>query len=313
MPEASRLRRTQGLDVRLLAALEPFEVLDRLEVFIDFSGLADDELVVTGFTATPVPKYVNTLAPGARRFPHARPEAMWHPLFWLPQQLVTPRPVAGTGRNLKFERPDVWATRILIEMTAANLYSESDGAWSDVLIEHGIDVDDPDDLARIQRWLDSAPDPVLDSIDLSDRIISDQEWSATHSQQVAADLNRSAWTWTGLMLSMDVDRVVERATRPPGTSDMDLLENARLIADMAEHCFAFRPRWSPIDLGYGGRYDLIHRVLPAMKARFERIYEQQHHQILTSRAEQEREARNVEWLIARRAARHWPGVSSARA
>jgi len=182
--------------------LLPASVLDttaRLTAWKEFTGLGDDDLLLSPLSAVPLPMPW-TVPAGRRRWAGLRPEAMWHPLLWLPRRLATPcllhDPARGRTRG---EAYDEWALRVVLELVESApvvveggrwlllhdpahgrhvrpaepgddalepLYDVHSGTWLDVLATVGLDVDDPADLGRVRAWLDGAPDAALDGVDL---------------------------------------------------------------------------------------------------------------------------------------------------
>jgi hypothetical protein len=127
--------------------------------FTEHTGLTADEVVLSSRCAAPLPAYPAQWPDGHRRWPNLRPEALRHPLMWLPPCLTDPLHDGRLDR-------DVWAMRVAIDMEARGVYDPSTGRWTDVLAAHGLDHHDASTRDRLARWLDGAPDDVLDRVEL---------------------------------------------------------------------------------------------------------------------------------------------------
>ncbi len=219
--------RRRALDVgpgeHLLLPASTLDTTGRLHLWRAFSGLYDGELLLSPLTASPLPMPW-TVPAGHRRWPGLRPAAMWHPLLWLPARLRSPITLRDplTGETWG-ETYDEWATRVALEMTESGpvvidgeqwvllhdphhgrhvrplgpddanlvpLYDPITGTWLDVLSTVGLDVDDPDHLARVERWLAGDDDEALDAVDLdvflqaADR---DPAWALDRTQRPLAE------------------------------------------------------------------------------------------------------------------------------
>lgn len=185
--------------------------------FIGFTGLVEGTVFSDPVVATPIPYYD---APGPpRRWAGTTPEALWHPLFWLPER-VWRRRTAGS----QVEPDPVWAVRVCLEVQAAGLY-EPDRGWVDVLAGYGIDTADPDDMARVLTWLDGDPDPVLDGVDLSGSLVDDRgDWAADTATALVGDFQGRAWAVIADELLSYLD---EPAVGP------DLAEQTLTVAQLA--------------------------------------------------------------------------------
>lgn len=137
------------------------EMLTREQLFTRYTGIPVESVHISPLIAVPVPVYPADSE--RRRWAGTHPEAMWHPLMWLPEKLQKVFELEP-GRH---ETLDEWALRVLFSLDRAGLYDQDTGQWVDLLQPAGIDVENPDDIARIQTWLDGAPDPILDGIDLT--------------------------------------------------------------------------------------------------------------------------------------------------
>ncbi|MBD8000172.1 hypothetical protein [Oerskovia gallyi] len=219
--------RRRALDVgpgeHLLLPASALDTAGRLHLWRAFTGLYDGELLLSPLTASPLPMPW-TVPAGHRRWPGLRPAAMWHPLLWLPARLRSPITLRDpmTGETWG-ETYDEWATRVALEMTESGpvsidgerwvllhdphhgrhvraldpgdedlvpLYDPTTGTWLDVLSTVGLDVDDPADLARVERWLAGEPDEVLDAVDLDVFLQAagrDPAWALDRTQRPLAE------------------------------------------------------------------------------------------------------------------------------
>lgn len=169
----------------LMVTASPLEPVERLSMFLEMSGLDFDEVLVTPIVTTPIPVYPpNYPEEGCfghfddgtprRRWAGLKPEMLWHPLLWLPKRVALRYMIATSEEefsspnpNLTVESDDAWAVRVCMETAAAGFYDTDTGEWLDILSAAGLDIEDPDDYARVEAWLDGADDETLAAIDLS--------------------------------------------------------------------------------------------------------------------------------------------------
>lgn len=170
----------------LLACTSAYDLAVGYSEFAEASGLDDDQLFSDPVVATPLPLYRESAAP--RRWSHLALEALWHPLFWLPDQLAHRRQLYGTA-----EPDEEWAVRVCLELEAAGLY-QPDRGWLDVLAAHGIRTEDSADVARVRVWLTGQPDPVLDTVDLANFLVAgDDDWALDTAAGITGQLQGRAW------------------------------------------------------------------------------------------------------------------------
>lgn len=222
------------LDENILAAPA------RAREFSAFSGIEMRDLVVSPLASVPVPMYnfAHTYAgpTGQRRWAGVRPEAMWHPLLWLPARLSSRYRYKDRENNTVFENDDQWAARVVMELTGAGLYDPATGEWVDVLATAGIDIDDDLDLARVEDWLEGEPDDVLDDLSLDDvlRQEDNETWALVSVLVLEDVLWQASWALTAnslielldLAFLTDAERVV-RAARTAANLGVALLGPAR--------------------------------------------------------------------------------------
>lgn len=178
----------------LLAPLTPQECAVRLAVFCASTGIDPNEVVYSPLCTTPLPLYPPQFPSGRRRWSGVRPDAMWHPLMWLPTRTAARVRTAVGDAEPALETDEQWASRVAIELTAAGLYNEVEGTWLDVLDLYGLDVEDSQTLVRIGAWLKGEPDPVLDTIDLTSHFgDADISWSVAAAWDATNQLRPLAW------------------------------------------------------------------------------------------------------------------------
>lgn len=188
----------------LVVSSSPIECMERFAVMSEFTGLGPEMLLSTPLVTTPLPRYPADWSEGSRRWSGTRPEAMWHPLMWLPRRvahrytLVSGATGDGVGSGADAERrlegDDAWALRVCLELASAGLYDEETGTWLDMLSSVGIDVEDDADLARVQEWLEGAADPVLDGIDLTPVLLRDEpDWAVGEAAAWMPTLRVMVW------------------------------------------------------------------------------------------------------------------------
>lgn len=164
----------------LLLPAHPATHVANLSDFLDVTGLSSEQVHTDPLVIFPMPVYRD--GSGPRQFAGLRPEAAWHPLFWLPRSvagvLCLTRNADGTPATQ--EDAGHHMIRAAIELGLSGLYDEADGTWVDVLALHDLDVDDPTVLERVRRWLSGEPDPTLEQITL-DRYLGPEQTSAAYA------------------------------------------------------------------------------------------------------------------------------------
>ena len=218
----------------LLTPLPPHDAALRLGRFLAASGLDSGDVLTSPTCCTPVPRYPAEWPAGRRRWTGVRPEAMWHPLLWLPTRLAqrVPLDIGGVHR---FENDEEWIARVAVELAAAGFYHEETGCWADVLALSGLDVTNTPHLDRIGLWLAGGIDDDLDQIDLSGYLDpadpdTDPQW-AVHEVHDALDLlHPVGWVVTSHTLLRDVDDMLDAADQ---MTDEQLLDGYRTVGLMA--------------------------------------------------------------------------------
>jgi len=143
--------------------------------FLDDTGLSADDVISSIMCVVPLPVY-----PLPRPRPAAKPEMLWHPMLWLPEHI--------TRRRSEHEErdDDLYALRVALETATVGLWDVGTGTWLDVLSTVGLDIDRAEDLRRAKEWLEGEADNLIESIDISDLCLYEDnpDWAT----QIAYDL-----------------------------------------------------------------------------------------------------------------------------
>lgn len=207
----------------LIAAGDPIQAALDYQVSAEALGISPDHLMASRMTAVAIPENSGRPANRSRRrWEGTRPEMMWLPLLWLPHRLASryrfqvvdgevfaidpssPRAEnvltkPAVGFEVYTETQDLWALRVALEIEASGVYDTDTGTWFDVLAYIGINVDTPNHLARVQRWLDGADDNDLDLLDTGlelDRLITDQRdptWALSSALSMHQSMLEGVW------------------------------------------------------------------------------------------------------------------------
>lgn len=234
----------------LLVSPSPFESAMRFEQFSRSTGVPIESLSTSLLCTVPIPAYPARFERG-RRWPGVRPEAMWHPLLWLPPRLSSRYRVSVDPVVL--ESDDLWSVRVALEMMASGLYDQASGAWVDILDLVGVDIDTDTGCDRVAYWLDGAPDSELDSLDgqveaMLDLSEPDQDWAAVTAAESMDALRISSWAFA----ADDLAEVCARSRSLDQSGDRgpdDFVSALKTVADMATVAFATPPTTRPDDVG----------------------------------------------------------------
>lgn len=202
MNPAPRRAGLQAPGTQLLLDEDVVDASRRARAFSEFSGIAVRDMVLTPLSSLPVPIYNFATTPdgratGLRRWEGARPEAMWHPLMWLPPRLTRRFRYKDLSGHEVYESDHLWAARIAMELHASGLYDSETGEWVDVLAMSGLDVTDELDLARVEDWLTGDADGVLDEISLAGFLNEqDPTWALISLLALEDVLWQASWAMT---------------------------------------------------------------------------------------------------------------------
>jgi len=196
IPDVQRRPFLSAPGERLLMTNDPVTYIERFEEFAIVSGIPEERILAMPLIATPLPVPIKAPAGGLARWTMANPSFFWHPLMWLPERLalraqyrtVDPRS-GGTSIDYEVEPDDTWAIRVVTALSGAGLYDAETGTWLDVLAYFGLNINDPVDYARVERWVAGDADNLLDAIDLSEQF--DFGTTIGDEVQIAADLAAS--------------------------------------------------------------------------------------------------------------------------
>ncbi len=192
----------QAPGTQLLLDEDIIESSRRARAFSEFSGVAVRDMVLTPLSSLPVPIYNFATTPegratGLRRWAGTKPDAMWHPLMWLPPRLSRRFRYKDLAGREVYESDHLWAARVAMELHASGLYDSETGQWADVLAMSGLDVTDELDLARVEDWLAGDPDDVLDEISLDGFFNTDDPtWALVSLLALEDMLWQASWAIT---------------------------------------------------------------------------------------------------------------------
>ena len=153
--------------------------------FMDDAGIPPEGAVSSIMCPVPIPRY-----PLARPRPGAKAETLWHPFLWLPPHVATRRNEAEAADD------DLYALRVALEAETFSLWDQGAGAWLDVLSTAGVDIDQPDGLARAKAWLDGGEGPDLDGIDMTGQYWYEEApwWASEVAAKVLPTALRIVWS-----------------------------------------------------------------------------------------------------------------------
>lgn len=186
----------------LIASRRPGARPERRRAFLAATGLSPSTGIVDSLlVALPIPAYTAAAA-GERMWGSVTPAALWHPLFWLPERLTTRYRTYDDNNQEVIESDDLWALRVMCEMTASGLYNIETGEWFDVLASVGIDIDNPADVMRVAEWQMGIADDTIDTIDLTSYLAysEDPHWSMLVAASMEGPTRRTVWAYAADML-----------------------------------------------------------------------------------------------------------------
>lgn len=214
----------------LLLSKSSIEALQRFSDWQDLTGMTPEQFTSDTLCSVPIPVY-NEVAPGARRFAHVNPAAMWHPLFWLPARVHGQyRLKTGPNGELEPESIAVRSVRIALELTGSGLYDPETGTWADILATIDIDTDNPLDQARIAEWQAGGVDDALDSIDLEEflTIQASPNWAIESSLLLLDTFTRAQWAILADSLIALIDEAASPVSGAP--AQLETVRNATAMA-----------------------------------------------------------------------------------
>lgn len=275
----------------LQLAPSPIESGMRLQRFLAETGMSDTDVLLSEFSAVPMPLHsVDGYPEGRKRWAGVRADAMWLPLMWLPNRVANRYRVEADDGQTYTESHDMWVVRVGLELSASGLYDDESGMWVDVLDLFDLDIDDPAVLARVDAWLNGADDEVLDGIDLSELMTDpdDEDWALREVDSMWPRLQVMSWALQSDSLHGHCVDVLESPDMDP--SPRDAAAMMAMIAGMAAKSFstfedegAEEAYWSRLEAeadaaareiaqGAGmSASDVVHRFAPQMRDRLQVI------------------------------------------
>lgn len=193
------------------------------------TGLSEDRIRTGTLSAVPLPVY-RSVPEGGRQFPEVKPEALWHPLFWLPPRLSSRYNLPDGQGGFVVESDLLWSIRVALEMSTSGLYSPEEG-WIDVLALVGLDTENEVDMAQVEDWLHGHPDDLLDSLSLQEmlHVDKDPDWSLTSAVAMQGHLVQAQWA----LLANSLLSMLWDAADTEGVSLEELLSATSIAASLA--------------------------------------------------------------------------------
>lgn len=219
-------------DEKLLMSRDVLDFAERLNDFISETGIEPERLTADPVVAIPLPIH----ARGAR-FDGVKPDALWNPLFWLPESIALRVRIRET--EYSEPRPETdqeWSLRIVDHLYISGAYTPEEG-WVDVFALYGINPDDPDDLAAIEAWQAGLPEERLDAIDLTEHLdFGDINETFAAAQELYPLVMAAQWGYTASSFLVTIEQdptdltgytafAVEMLAAEP-SANTDLLEQA---------------------------------------------------------------------------------------
>jgi len=186
---------------KILISRDVIQSAKRLMEFVQATGVSPEDIVTDPVVGIPIPIHSR-----GKRFDTVEPDALWNPLFWLPEDIALRVRILETENAEPRPETDAeWAIRIALEVTSSGLYTP-DGGWVDVFALYGINPDDPADLEAIQAWQAGLPEPRLEAIDLRQHVTFSDDNDAFHVAQEMYPLLMSAqWALTAASLIATIE------------------------------------------------------------------------------------------------------------
>lgn len=269
----------------LLSTQCPLVAASRFGEFLAVTGLDSAEVVSTNVCSITLPRYLAEWPHGQRRWAGTRPEAMWHPLMWLPKRVAGRYLIVDDQGCTTVEDDETWSVRVATECTVAGLYDEHSGTWVDVLARYDLDIHSPDTVRRVESWLAGAPDETLDRISLDPDMTHrrDPDWAISLAVDVLPSLRLVSWSVLSDSLLESVRDLAHQGSGP----DRELHEAIRVIGVLADDGFKTMPdhhvdpdRFSAVaDSWDGSRTDLHERIITEMDDRLSAIRQWCHPQL----------------------------------
>ena len=200
----------------MLLARSSLEVALRYGMWQRFTQLPAEAIISNPIAATPLVQYPANGHP-AQVWQQVNPACLWHPLMWLPDRLSGRYQIQQPDGTITREDDDTWAVRVCLELSASGMYDTESATWLDVLSMHGLDLDDPEVFDRVRWWQSGQTDPILDTIDLSPHIdTDDRHWALHTALEMMDDLRPASFALLANDLLATIDEIAD-----PGNPALD--------------------------------------------------------------------------------------------
>lgn len=221
----------------LLSPVGAFDQLERCQTWSTHTGLPL-ERISSGLASVPL-IVAGTGEETGHEFASVNPLFLWHPLFWLPEQVAyRQRWNNPSGGDPIVEGLDIWHARVALQLSYSGLYDPESG-WLDILSVYSLDIADPAVVARVAAWLAGGEDETLDGIDLTDVILDalPMDEAVSTAAAIAPDLKAIQWGIQADSLVQLFDEVRE----DPSTTNSSLRATTVNAAYLAAASFSDLP------------------------------------------------------------------------
>lgn len=215
-----KVLRAIDVDPTALPSLSPVGALEQMERCQQWSAHTGLPLERISSGLASVPLIIAGTGGDAHQFASVNPAFLWHPLFWLPDQVAfRQRWNNPAGGDLITEDLNIWHARVALQLNYSGLYNPELG-WLDVLSVYGLDITTPEVVAQVAAWLAGGEDEILDGIDLTTVILDalSMDDAVTTAASIAPELKVIQWGIQSDSLVQLLDEVRE----DPSTTNSDL-------------------------------------------------------------------------------------------
>ena len=128
---------------------------------------------------------VPLVSPDRARVAAVEDQLLGHPLFWMPDRLLSRYELVDAEGSVEVEGPDVWVARVLLEAIASGWYERSTGRWIDVVEDQGLE------RQYVRSWLaGQVQDPRLEALEAP--VGPEDQWAIEAAQGLVVHLRAAS-------------------------------------------------------------------------------------------------------------------------